>query len=132
MVLISSDFVEYTVIFSRLNWLMRFKAEKHKIIFDNNPSILYLLSKLKILIRKSKGGRFEERILPDFSDNGNNLDRNSWIRPQKTVFWDLLSLLSKSKMKQRLCYVIYHYTNKHNHVCILNCQENLPLHILKR
>ena len=23
---------------------------------------------------------------PDFSDRGNNLDKNNWIRPQNTVF----------------------------------------------
>lgn len=41
---------------------------------------------------------------PDFSDRGKSLAKKSWIRPQKTVFWDFDNLRRRSnnKWKQRL------------------------------
>lgn len=38
-----------------------------------------------------------KKISPDFSESGNNLAKNSWILPQKTVFCDLDNLLRRSK-----------------------------------
>jgi hypothetical protein len=36
------------------------------------------------------------KSLPDFSERGKSLAKKSWIRPQKTVFWDLDNLLRRS------------------------------------
>jgi len=59
----------------------------------------------KILTKPTKRTMKEKKIyyhkvyIPDFSDSGNNLDRNSCIRPQKTVFCDFDNLLNKSLRK---------------------------------
>ena len=37
---------------------------------------------------------------PDFSDKGNKRDKNSCIRPQKTVFCDFDSLRNKSTKRR--------------------------------
>ena len=54
---------------------------------------------------------------PDFSDRGNNLDKNNWIRPQNTVFWDLDNRLIRSEkeenqsqyLKKKYVYIFKHH-----------------------
>lgn len=68
--------------------------------------------------------------LPDFSDRGKRRARKSWIRPQKTVFCDLDSLLKRSTQTGK--YTALHFKDKKLHMSQNDEISSLPLHILNK